>query len=817
MLERFPDNEQRLAVLSALGMASYRRDLHQDAQHYGNQAEELARKMRKREELAFVLTYLGDAVRRLGEHRRSLTYSLEALGLYEKLADAGGVGEVASSVGYAYWRLGDYPKALSYFLRSQQAYAEIGDRVGVGTTMRNIGNLYGEIRRPREALALYQEALEVQEEEGDIDEIEALYVDMAYEYIALGDPDRALKSLFTVQDSLEKSDFRTGHAELYHLMGAAYRDLGEIDLAMDLFQRALQIRREIGDRKREAETLINIAAAETIQGRYEEALDLLLHARDLAVEVEAKAEILQAHWGLSKAYAGLRRFEEAFQSSQDVRRIEEQLFSEKSRRDFDDIYAHFNAEEEKRSGDQVQQQALHAVEERLRWMTQVALILGFVVFFLIVMAAVLKDRSKRHSKRKNAEQEERLQSALAQLKQSEARYKKQDAVLAETLARNELLASKGIESGEAELGLSFDDSSEEGRSSEEGTSSEEPLTFPEGHLPGKSAAMKGMYRAMRPLLEADLTVLIEGETGAGKEGVAQTLHLSSQRGDGPFVAVNCAAIPGELLEAEMFGIGKGVATGVSQRQGRFVAAEGGTLFLDEIGEMPLTLQAKLLRAVQEKKIQPVGADEISVDVWVIAATNRDLPQLIEEGAFRSDLYSRLAGFVLKVPPLRERRSDLVPLFKYFLRRSLGDSEKQIQGLTVGALRRLQRYPWPGNVRELEHEVTRLVHLTKDGQTIDSAMLSDRLLDPQPLVDLPPQPATYPQKEAGLKDPNLDGPGLEDLQPEDLQLKVHIQKLEGRLIREALEQSGGSQRKAAEILGISRNTLARKIADLKIRA
>ncbi len=318
----------------------------------------------------------------------------------------------------------------------------------------------------------------------------------------------------------------------------------------------------------------------------------------------------------------------------------------------------------------------------------------------------------------------------------------------------------------------------------------EDLEFPSGYVPGRSAAMIDFYQDLRPLLAADLSVLIEGETGVGKELVARTLHLSSRRRAGPFVAVNCAAIPADLLEAEMFGIGDGVATGVRKRQGRFRLAEGGTLFLDEIGEMPLELQAKLLRALQEKEIQPLGGAPIRVDVRVVAATNADLLGKADQDRFRRDLYYRVAGSILRLPPLRERRGDVPILIEHFLKRFIADSGKSIPGVTLKALRALERHPWPGNVRELEHEVKRLVYLCADRQAIDSTMLAERLLRGEATAE--------PEAEV-----------------ESLRLEDHVRQTERRVIRLALERAGGSQRQAARLLEISRNTLARKIRQLGI--
>ncbi len=317
------------------------------------------------------------------------------------------------------------------------------------------------------------------------------------------------------------------------------------------------------------------------------------------------------------------------------------------------------------------------------------------------------------------------------------------------------------------------------------------LVFPEQHVWGTSPAMAAYYAEMRPLAEADLPVLIVGETGVGKEHVARALHGSSPRRKGPFVAVNCAAIPADLLEAEMFGIAKGVATGVVERPGKLAQANGGTLFLDEIGEMPMALQPKLLRAFQERQVQPVGGAPAPIDVRTLAATNADLQTKLDAGSFRRDLYFRVAGFVLRVPPLRERALDIPGLVEAFLRRFAAQTGRLPRGVTTRALSVLRDYHWPGNIREVEHEMLRLVHVCPDGQAIESSLLSPGIASPA---------ADEPQ-------PELDAATLS--------LDAHLQRLEDRLIREALRRSEGNRSRAAKLLGVSRNGLALKMERLGI--
>ena len=313
------------------------------------------------------------------------------------------------------------------------------------------------------------------------------------------------------------------------------------------------------------------------------------------------------------------------------------------------------------------------------------------------------------------------------------------------------------------------------------------LVFPVRHVRGTSPVMAELYASMEPVADTDLPVLVVGETGVGKEDFARALHLSSSRRRGPFVAVNCAAIPTELLEAELFGVGKGAATGVAARSGRFQMAHTGTLFLDEIGDMPLALQAKLLRVLETGEVEPLASPSVLVDIRVVSATHVDLPARIEAGQFRADLYYRLCGALLTVPPLRRRRGDIPGLADGILRPLAVSSAKPIRGVTAKALAALMDYDWPGNVRELDHELQRLFHACPAGEAIEFGMLSEAMRGPRPRAASP--------------------------EPDSLELHRHVDALEDRLIQEALRRAGGNRSEAAKTLGISRNGLALKMTRL----
>jgi two-component system nitrogen regulation response regulator GlnG len=331
-------------------------------------------------------------------------------------------------------------------------------------------------------------------------------------------------------------------------------------------------------------------------------------------------------------------------------------------------------------------------------------------------------------------------------------------------------------------------------------------------LVGRSPAMQDIYRTLARLISTDLTVLITGESGTGKELAARVLHDYGKRKRGPFVAVNMAAIPRELIESELFGHEKGAFTGATMRSsGRFEQAEGGTLFLDEIGDMPLEAQTRLLRVLQEGEYTSVGGRVTrKTDVRIVAATHQDLTQLTRQGRFREDLFYRLNVVPLRLPPLRERLEDIPELVKTFLAKAAGEGLpwKIIEGK---ATERLMAYNWPGNVRELENLVHRLAALYSE-ETISeqaiSAELADRGRSGDPGANRGLSQVVEERLEAyfGAHAGALPAAGLYD--------RV-LREIERPLILLTLRATRGNQVKAAEVLGLNRNTLRKKIRDLDI--
>jgi nitrogen regulation protein NR(I) len=328
-------------------------------------------------------------------------------------------------------------------------------------------------------------------------------------------------------------------------------------------------------------------------------------------------------------------------------------------------------------------------------------------------------------------------------------------------------------------------------------------------LIGQSAPMSEVYQVIEKVADTPSTVLITGESGTGKELIARALHENSSRANKPFIRVNCAAIPRDLIESELFGYEKGAFTGaVTSKPGRFELAHDGTLFLDEIGEIPVNMQVKLLRAIQEQEFERVGGIKtIEVDVRLVAATNRDLQEEIRQGRFREDLYYRLNVVQVRLPPLRERTSDIPLLVDHFIRHFRGKLKKDVRGVTDAAMERLLSHPWPGNIRELENVIERCT-LFCDEERIDVGDLPPemRVMSPTPAPSSPDARAPSDAPEAMDRPP----PGLKEA------VREATSRIEREIIVRALKQTGGNVTHTARLLKISRKSLQTKMKELGLR-
>ncbi len=305
------------------------------------------------------------------------------------------------------------------------------------------------------------------------------------------------------------------------------------------------------------------------------------------------------------------------------------------------------------------------------------------------------------------------------------------------------------------------------------------------HLIGKSPSMQKIYHLIERISDTSSNVLITGESGTGKELVAKAIHFNGKRKEGSFIALNCAAIPETLLESELFGYKRGAFTDAKvDKRGLIFEAHEGTLFLDEMTEMPLTLQAKLLRVIEEKEIRPLGdTNSYPIDVRIIATSNRDIKSMIQQGQFREDLYYRLNVIDIELPPLRDRREDIPLLAQHFINKFSNDLKKSISGVSENALKLILNYSWPGNVRELENVIQRAMTLSQHDVILPE--------------DLPP--SMLQEKERGALE-------------KAVQQRYTIDQLEKEYIKKILQEVGGNKSKAAEILGLDRKTLYRKLQE-----
>src|SRR6202050_5548280 len=361
----------------------------------------------------------------------------------------------------------------------------------------------------------------------------------------------------------------------------------------------------------------------------------------------------------------------------------------------------------------------------------------------------------------------------------------------------------------------------------------EPEPPPVESLPliGRSPAMQDIYRSLARLMQTDLTVMVTGESGTGKELVARALHDYGKRKSGPFVAINMAAIPRDLIESELFGHEKGAFTGANTRSvGRFEQADGGTLFLDEIGDMPMEAQTRLLRVLQQGEYTTVGGrTPIKTDVRIIAATNKELRYAIQQGSFREDLFFRLNVVPLRLPPLRERSEDIPDLVRHFFQRNVSDGLPP-KHLDAAALERLRHYPWPGNIRELENLTRRLAALYPQ-EVIGEALIESELSAGASPMFPPPAVGDDGRNRVGPTAAQISGDGFDAAMERAVADLFHsfggaspqvglyhrvLHDLEAPLIAATLTWTRGNQIKAAEILGLNRNTLRKKIRDLNLR-
>ena len=796
-----PRPDLRRGLLYRLCRIAYHRERHEVAAELCADGEVLAREVGSAPHLANILRLKGNVVRRLGRHHEALEASSEARDIYRRLGNWRGYAAACNGVGYAHWRMGRYAEALDAYLEAYDAFERVDDAKGMGWSLRNIGTLHVDVGELEEGRRIYLQALEIQQAVGSRSETRAVLSSLGNVQRLLGDPRTALETQLRALKMEEEADDRTGTAVVLGFIGDTYRDLGDLDLALDYYAQSLARRRETGDRHRESLQLLTIAELLQSLDRHDEALQHASDALAIAQAIDTQAELAAAHRISAASFDALGCPDEAAAALDAAHRTAAVLSSPEEQSALVESRLRFQS--------RFQSWQLKNLQQRFEGAAQTTRRLWIAVWLLPLVGLVLGLGLGRAWRRRR--QEGGLPASV--LADADGASRPEPTDLAErrawdgpTLPELEVVETAPTEdcagptaAAVTDAAATTDAAAPAGRDAAAGIVEPEVeaapdvppgLVFPTGFYVGVSPAVRRLYVAMEPLLDGASSVLIEGETGVGKERIAHILHQSSARRAAPFVVVNCAAIPADLLEAELFGIGRGVATGVTARSGHFRAAAGGTLLLDEIGEMPLPLQAKLLRVVQEKKVQPLGGREEDVDTWILAATNRQLAHQVEEGSFRRDLYYRLAVDVLAVPPLRDRPDDAVPLFLHFLTAKRPPDAATVE-IEAAAASRLARHPWPGNIRQLENLASRVTRALGDDDKVSAEHLGDL--------------SAAPVRHGAGETEALDSWRLRD----------HVQAMEKRLILAALEEVGGSRRKVASLLEISRSTLARKMSELDL--
>jgi transcriptional regulator with GAF, ATPase, and Fis domain len=326
---------------------------------------------------------------------------------------------------------------------------------------------------------------------------------------------------------------------------------------------------------------------------------------------------------------------------------------------------------------------------------------------------------------------------------------------------------------------------------------------------GESPELLAALETLRRVSASECNILITGETGTGKELFARAVHRASPRRSKPFIPVNCAALPETLIETELFGHVKGAFTGaLTARVGRFVSAHGGTLFLDEIGDLPLSAQAKLLRVLEEHVVSPVGSDsDTAIDVRIVAATHRDLEQMVADGKFRADLYFRLSVVPMELPPLRDRGDDIDLIATLCVARQCERLAREPMAIDPGALDAIRRYPWPGNIRELSHKIERATLLARDTILREGDLGLPIARGSSPRIRLPSSAAMAMPAPSSLPGSSDDERTLDET---TLDLRTALEQVERRLIDRALNKANGNRTEAAALLGLNRTTLVEKL-------
>ncbi|MEO0080289.1 MAG: sigma 54-interacting transcriptional regulator, partial [candidate division WOR-3 bacterium] len=764
---------------------------------------------------------------------QAIEYLTSALSLREELGTEHSIAATCNNLSLVYWERGDLTEALEFQQRSLGLKELIGDRYGIGVSQLNLGLIYVDLGDWDKALECYFRALAEKEQSGDKADIALCYNNIGELYLKRGRLDRASFYLEQALKLAKAAPSRWVESEVLGNLGECAFEQHNLSRALNCYQEDRRICLETDDKEELAETLRRWAELDLAQGQFESCRTRIGEALTLCEKTGARRELGNVHRLLGELAAKLGERAQARSELEQAVAIFRTIGKNYELARALTSLGLVLSEEPKGEGGAELSEALVilrnlGVEARARELEQ---LLGHgpeapkqdfqmpapLLSELVHLAATSSELDQFCAQALNLITRELPIPGAAIVLRNGRVFQIDDTGNRQTTTITLALELNRLRLGTLVVSLGTDALADTSLVHQKQLAplaelvalgifhaQSQPAPLPSRTQPildrlpkiiGAETTLREVFDTIRQVAPTRANVLILGESGTGKELVARTLHELSDRKDGPFVVVNCAAIPETLLESELFGIEKGTATGVTERKGRFEAASGGTVFLDEIGDMSLGLQAKLLRVLQDRTFERVGGRKpITADVRIIAATNRNLEAAASQGLFRPDLYYRLSVITITLPALRIRKPDIPELVAHFVTRFSNEYGKRVQGVTQDCLACLCSYEWPGNVRELENVLERAVILSRtELLTID---------------DLPPN-IQRRMAEAGAQ-----GTGWrETRRTAREQAEAH---LEMDAIRTALEHSGWVIKRAAQQLGISRRHLYRLMHKHNIR-
>jgi DNA-binding NtrC family response regulator/tetratricopeptide (TPR) repeat protein len=731
-LKRTADPTEQVKLMLELAQGLYYSDKGQ-ARQYAAQALKLARKQGDEKSVAQAANLAADLLRVAGRITQALKHCELALEVARRIQDREAETDSLNNLGLICWHRGEFDPAIAHFEQALNLSENTGNRRSLSRAMANLSLLHWEKGNLGPAMDYQERCLVIREQLNDRHGIGTSHLNLGLIYCDMGDWDKATECYYRALVELEKHGDKTDIALCYNNLGEVYLRRNKPEKARPLLEEAVKTAEQTHSPWTKAEALGNLGELHFRQGDLLRARDCLEQDIRLSARMDDKEE-------LSESYRRMAELLLAGDDLTEARRMLDQALKQVrrtgARKESGNVWRVAGNLQARLGNSESARQAFEKAQEILRELGA-----------NYELARVYLDHGKALSNLGQPESGSYLRRAEDLFKHLGAQYEldattealsalqKKGTPLGGMSPSSDLLATitdlAARSSSLEELGTRVAGLLKESYGVETGKMGTLPVfapktgsvpTFPrrsdQAHplLIGADTSLKPILDTIQQVAPTRACVLIRGESGTGKELVARLIHRRSDRAGQPFVAINCAAIPETLLESELFGIERGTATGVSERRGKFEHAQGGTVFLDEVGDMTLTLQAKLLRVVQEKQFDRVGGRKpISVDVRIIAATNKDLERAIAEGQFREDLFYRLNVVCLDIPPLRNRKGDIPRLINHFLDKYALEYGRPAKTVAAEAMARLMSFHWPGNVRELENAIERASIVSRGDQ------------------------------------------------------------------------------------------------------